>query len=215
MIGAIESGMELKLADLQPSQHFTQPPAHYTEASLVKAMEEQGIGRPSTYAPTITTIIARRYVAKENKNLYVTELGEVVNRIMKKSFPSIVDLSFTANMETLLDRVADGTVAWKTIIRNFYPDLDEAVNIAQKELESVKIEDEVTDEVCDLCGRNMVVKYGPHGKFLACPGFPECKNTKPYLEKIGVPCPKCGKRSSAQEDQERSSVLWLRGKSGL
>ena len=193
VIGAIESGMELKLADLQPSQHFTQPPAHYTEASLVKAMEEQGIGRPSTYAPTITTIIARRYVAKENKNLYVTELGEVVNRIMKKSFPSIVDLSFTANMETLLDRVADGTVAWKTIIRNFYPDLDEAVNIAQKELESVKIEDEVTDEVCDLCGRNMVVKYGPHGKFLACPGFPECKNTKPYLEKIGVPCPKCGK----------------------
>ena len=125
VIGAIESGMELKLADLQPSQHFTQPPAHYTEASLVKAMEEQGIGRPSTYAPTITTIIARRYVAKENKNLYVTELGEVVNRIMKKSFPSIVDLSFTANMETLLDRVADGTVAWKTIIRNFYPDLDE------------------------------------------------------------------------------------------
>lgn len=193
VIGAIESGMELKLAELQPSQHFTQPPAHYTEASLVKAMEEQGIGRPSTYAPTITTIIARRYVAKENKNLYVTELGEVVNRIMKKSFPSIVDLSFTANMETLLDRVADGTVAWKTIIRNFYPDLDEAVNIAQKELESVKIEDEVTDEICEQCGRHMVVKYGPHGKFLACPGFPECKNTKPYLEKIGVPCPKCGK----------------------
>ena len=193
VIGAIESGMELKLAELQPSQHFTQPPAHYTEASLVKAMEEQGIGRPSTYAPTITTIIARRYVAKENKNLYVTELGEVVNRIMKKSFPSIVDLSFTANMETLLDRVADGTVAWKTIIRNFYPDLDEAVNVAQKELESVKIEDEVTDEICEQCGRHMVVKYGPHGKFLACPGFPECKNTKPYLEKIGVPCPKCGK----------------------
>lgn len=193
VIGAIESGMELKLAELQPSQHFTQPPAHYTEASLVKAMEEQGIGRPSTYAPTITTIIARRYVAKENKNLYVTELGEVVNRIMKKSFPSIVDLSFTANMETLLDRVADGTVTWKTIIRNFYPDLDEAVNIAQKELESVKIEDEVTDEICEQCGRHMVVKYGPHGKFLACPGFPECKNTKPYLEKIGVPCPKCGK----------------------
>lgn len=190
---SLEKGMKLSLKELKPQQHFTQPPAHYTEASLVKAMEEQGIGRPSTYAPTITTIIARRYVAKENKNLYVTELGEVVNRIMKKSFPSIVDLSFTANMETLLDRVADGTVAWKTIIRNFYPDLDEAVNIAQKELESVKIEDEVTDEICEQCGRHMVVKYGPHGKFLACPGFPECKNTKPYLEKIGVPCPKCGK----------------------
>ena len=193
VLGNLEKGITLKLEELKPSQHFTQPPAHYTEASLVKALEEQGIGRPSTYAPTITTIIARRYVVKESKNLYVTELGDVVNRIMKRSFPSIVDLNFTANMESLLDKVADGTVAWKTVVSNFYPDLDEAVNIAQKELESVKIEDEVTDEVCDLCGRNMVVKYGPHGKFLACPGFPECKNTKPYLEKIGVPCPKCGK----------------------
>lgn len=189
----MEKGTVMNLEKLNPSQHFTQPPAHFTEASLVKAMEEQGIGRPSTYAPTITTIIARRYVVKENRNLYVTELGDVVNRIMKKSFPSIVDLSFTANMESLLDKVADGTVAWKTIIRNFYPDLDEAVKTAEKELESVKIEDEVTDEVCELCGRNMVVKYGPHGKFLACPGFPECKNTKPYLEKIGIPCPKCGR----------------------
>ena len=192
-LGAMEKGTALALEGLEPSQHFTQPPAHYTEASLVKALEEQGIGRPSTYAPTITTIIARRYVAKENKNLYVTELGEVVNRIMKQSFPSIVDLSFTANMESLLDKVADGTVSWKTVVSNFYPDLDEAVKIAEKELESVKIEDEVTDEICELCGRNMVIKYGPHGKFLACPGFPECKNTKPYLEKIGVPCPRCGK----------------------
>ena len=193
VLEGMEKGTIMSLEKLEPSQHFTQPPAHYTEASLVKALEEQGIGRPSTYAPTITTIIARRYVAKENKNLYVTELGDVVNRIMKKSFPSIVDLSFTANMESLLDKVADGTVAWKTIVRNFYPDLDEAVKTAEKELESVKIEDEVTDEICELCGRNMVVKYGPHGKFLACPGFPECKNTKPYLEKIGIPCPKCGK----------------------
>ena len=192
-LGAMEKGTALALEGLEPSQHFTQPPSHYTEASLVKALEEQGIGRPSTYAPTITTIIARRYVAKENKNLYVTELGEVVNRIMKQSFPSIVDLSFTANMESLLDKVADGTVSWKTVVSNFYPDLDEAVKIAEKELESVKIEDEVTDEICELCGRNMVIKYGPHGKFLACPGFPECKNTKPYLEKIGVPCPRCGK----------------------
>lgn len=193
VLGNMEKGTELTLDKLEPGQHFTQPPAHYTEASLVKALEEQGIGRPSTYAPTITTIIARRYVAKENKNLYVTELGEVVNRMMKQSFPSIVDLSFTANMESLLDKVADGSVAWKTVIRNFYPDLDEAVQIAEKELESVKIEDEVTDEICELCGRNMVIKYGPHGKFLACPGFPDCKNTKPYLEKIGVSCPKCGK----------------------
>ena len=191
--GKLEKGMELGLAGLVPSQHFTQPPAHYTEASLVKALEEQGIGRPSTYAPTITTIIARRYVAKENKNLYVTELGEVVNRIMKNSFASIVDINFTANLEYLLDKVGDGSVQWKTVVRNFYPDLEEAVKTAEKELESVTIADEVSDEICENCGRNMVIKYGPHGRFLACPGFPECKNTKPYLEKIGVPCPKCGK----------------------
>lgn len=193
LLGKLETGMELTLEELLPSQHFTQPPAHYTEASLVKALEEQGIGRPSTYAPTITTILNRRYVVKENKNLYVTELGEVVNGMMKQCFPSIVDTAFTANLEYLLDKVGDGTVDWKTVVRNFYPDLDEAVKNAQAELESVTIADEVTDEVCELCGRNMVIKYGPHGKFLACPGFPECKNTKPYLEKIGVPCPKCGK----------------------
>lgn len=178
---------------LDTKQHFTQPPAHYTEATLVKTLEELGIGRPSTYAPTISTIIARRYVAKENKNLYLTEIGEVVNHIMKQSFPSIVDVNFTANMESLLDGVAEGKVRWKTIIENFYPDLEAAVEKAEKELEQVKIEDEVTDVICEQCGRNMVVKYGPHGKFLACPGFPDCRNTKPYLEKIGVPCPICGK----------------------
>lgn len=193
LLGKLEKGDELAFSAWNPSQHFTQPPAHYTEASLVKALEEMGIGRPSTYAPTITTILARRYVTKENKNLYVTELGEAVNGIMKQCFPSIVDTSFTANMEFLLDKVADGTVKWKTLIENFYPDLDEAVKAAEKNLESVKIADEVTDEICEVCGRNMVVKYGPHGKFLACPGFPDCKNTKPYLERIGVPCPKCGK----------------------
>ena len=178
---------------LNSKQHFTQPPAHYTEATLVKTLEELGIGRPSTYAPTISTIIARRYVAKENKNLYLTEIGEVVNNIMKQSFPSIVDVNFTANMESLLDGVAEGKVRWKTIIENFYPDLEAAVEKAETELEQVKIEDEVTDVICEECGRNMVVKYGPHGKFLACPGFPDCRNTKPYLEKIGVPCPVCGK----------------------
>lgn len=193
LLGKLEKGAELKLSELKHSQHFTQPPAHYTEASLVKAMEEQGIGRPSTYAPTITTILARRYVAKENKHLYVTELGEVVNRIMKENFPSIVDLRFTANMEYLLDRVGDGSAAWKTVVANFYPDLDCAVKKAEKELESVTIADEESEEICELCGRNMVIKYGPHGKFLACPGFPDCKNTKPYFEKIGIPCPKCGK----------------------
>lgn len=179
--------------DFEARQHFTQAPAHYTEASLVKTLEELGIGRPSTYAPTISTIIARRYVVKENKNLYMTELGEAVNQIMVQSFPTIVDVNFTANMEGLLDRVEEGSVEWKSIICNFYPDLEEAVQIAQKELEHVKIEDEVTDVICEECGRHMVIKYGPHGKFLACPGFPECRNTKPYLEKAGVLCPKCGK----------------------
>ena len=183
----------LTLKEFESKQHFTQPPAHYTEAALVKTLEELGIGRPSTYAPTITTIIARRYVVKENKNLYLTELGEVVNHMMKQAFPSIVETDFTANMEGLLDRVEEGTVDWKTVVENFYPDLEAAVEAAEKELQEVKVEDEVTDVVCEQCGRHMVIKYGPHGRFLACPGFPECRNTKPYLEKIGVSCPKCGK----------------------
>ena len=187
----LQTGSAMKVGEYEKKQHFTQPPAHFTEASLVKTLEELGIGRPSTYAPTISTIINRHYVAKEQKNLYITELGEVVNSIMKKSFASIVDVNFTAYMEGLLDRVEDGSVKWKTVVENFYPDLHEAVEKAEKELEEVKIEDEVTDVICEECGRNMVVKYGPHGKFLACPGFPECRNTKPYLEKIGVPCPKC------------------------
>ena len=193
MVKSIDKDSELTKESFDYKQHFTQPPAHYTEASLVKTLEELGIGRPSTYAPTISTIIARRYVAKENKNLYMTELGEVVNNIMKQSFTSIVDVNFTAYMEGLLDMIAEGKVEWKSVISNFYPDLKEAVEKAEKELETVKIEDEVTDVVCEECGRNMVLKYGPHGKFLACPGFPECRNTKPYLEKIGVACPKCGK----------------------
>lgn len=191
-LGAVSEDSVIKLQEYDKKQHFTQPPAHFTEASLVKALEEQGIGRPSTYAPTIGTIIARHYVIKEQKNLFVTELGEAVNSVMKKSFPSIVDVSFTANMEMLLDKVEDGSVKWKTVIENFYPDLDEAVKKAEKDLESIKIEDEKTDIICENCGRNMVIKYGPHGKFLACPGFPECHNTKPYLEKAGVKCPKCG-----------------------
>ena len=193
LLKSLDKDSKLTKIDFESKQHFTQPPAHYTEAALVKTLEEWGIGRPSTYAPTISTIIARRYVAKENKNLYLTEIGEVVNNIMKQSFPSIVDVNFTANMESLLDGVAEGKVNWRTIIENFYPDLEEAVEKAEEEQEQVKIEDEVTDVVCDQCGRNMVIKYGPHGRFLACPGFPECRNTKPYLEKIGVPCPVCGK----------------------
>ena len=191
MIKNIDENTRLSLKDYEEKQHFTQPPAHFTEAALVKSLEEQGIGRPSTYAPTISTIIARRYVVKENKNLYVTELGEIVNEIMETAFPVIVDFSFTANMESLLDMIEVGNVQWKTVVRNFYPDLDEAVQNAEKALEKIKIEDEVTDVICEECGKNMVIKYGPHGKFLACPGFPDCRFTKPYFEKTGIECPKC------------------------
>lgn len=192
LLNKITKDTKLSLDNFDEKQHFTQPPAHFTEAALVKALEEQGIGRPSTYAPTITTIISRRYVAKENKNLYVTELGEAVNNIMKTAFPAIVDSSFTANMESLLDMVEEGSVQWKTVVRNFYPDLEKSIKNAETALEKIEIQDEQTDVVCDVCGRNMVIKYGPHGKFLACPGFPECRNTMPYFEKIGVGCPKCG-----------------------
>ncbi len=193
LMKSLDRSSKLAFLNFEEKQHFTQPPAHYTEATLVRALEELGIGRPSTYAPTITTILARRYIVKENKNLYVTELGEVVNHMMKDAFPTIVDVNFTANMEMLLDGIEEGNVNWKTVVSNFYPDLDEAVKQAEQELSEVEIADEEADEDCEFCGRRMVIKYGPHGKFLACPGFPECRNTKPYFEKIGVPCPKCGK----------------------
>lgn len=189
----IDENSCIHVQDLVDKQHFTQPPAHFTEGSLVKKLEELGIGRPSTYAPTISTILARRYVVKENRNIYVTELGEAVNQIMLKGFPVIVDTEFTANLEMLLDNIEEGMVNWKTVISNFYPDLDEAVKAANEELEHIKIEDEVTEELCEECGRNLVIKYGPHGKFLACPGFPECRFTKPHYEKIDVSCPQCGK----------------------
>lgn len=189
---AVEEGSMVEVKELHGEQHFTQPPAHYTEASLVHTLEELGIGRPSTYAPTIGLLLNRRYVIKEQKNLYVTELGEVVNGLMKESFPSIVDVNFTAMVEGLLDRIEEGSVRWKSVLENFYPDLDEAVKKAEKDLEKVEIKDEVSDVPCEVCGRMMVFKYGPHGKFLACPGFPECKNTKPYFEKLDIPCPKCG-----------------------
>lgn len=193
LLKSIDETTKLTLSQVETKQHFTQPPAHYTEAALVKTLEEHGIGRPSTYAPTITTLLTRRYILKENKNLFLTELGEAVNDIMKQAFTTIVDEEFTANMEMLLDKVEEGDVDWKVIVSNFYPDLEEAVDNAEKTLEKVKIADEVTDVICEECGRNMVIKYGPHGKFLACPGFPDCRSTKPYLEKIGVACPKCGK----------------------
>ncbi|MBO7651026.1 MAG: type I DNA topoisomerase [Lachnospiraceae bacterium] len=188
-----QEGSVFASAELNAEQHFTQPPAHYTEASLVKTMEETGIGRPSTYAPTITTLLARHYVAKEGKAVFATELGEAVNNLMKEAFPSIVETDFTATMETLLDGIEEGNVSWKNVVKNFYPDLHQAVAAAEASLERRKVKDEVSDVVCDQCGRTMVYKYGPHGKFLACPGFPECRNTKQIIEKSGIACPKCGK----------------------
>ncbi len=189
--GSFEKNKKITLEELTDKQHFTQPPAHYTEGTLVKVLEERGIGRPSTFAATVTTILARHYVIKENKNLYVTELGEIVNKIMLQAFPVFVDADFTANLEMLLDKVGEGELNWKTIVRNFYPDLDEAVKNAEKDIEEVEIRDEESEEICENCNCNMVIKYGPHGKFLACPNFPDCRNTKPYLEKVGVKCPKC------------------------
>ena len=202
LLKSIDKDTKLKFESFEDKQHFTQPPAHFTEASLVKTLEELGVGRPSTYAPTITTILGRHYVSKDGRNLFTTELGEAVNEMMASAFPDIVDLNFTADMERKLDGVEEGTVEWKNIIRDFYPEFDKAVADAEKQLESVKIEDEVSDEICDVCGRNFVIKYGPHGKFLACPGFPECRNTKPYLERIGVACPVCGKDIVARRSRK-------------
>ena len=191
-IPEIEVGSKLSVNDIIPTQHFTQPPPRFTDASLVKTLEEIGVGRPSTYAPTLTTIQARNYVVKESKMLYPTELGEVINDIMKTYFPDIVNIDFTANMEDDLDKVEEGKQEWKQIIRDFYPDFIKAVESAQEKLSKIEIKDEVTDVICDKCGRNMVVKYGRYGKFLACPGFPECQNAKPFFEDAGVNCPKCG-----------------------
>ncbi|MCD8215423.1 MAG: type I DNA topoisomerase [Clostridiales bacterium] len=185
-------GETLKLEKLIPEQHFTQPPARYTEALLIKTLEEIGVGRPSTYAPTISTITARNYVTKENKLFYPTELGEVVNEILKNNFGDIVNVDFTAKMEEQLDEVEEGKHEWKQILRDFYPHFEELLDEAMEKQSDVSVKEEETDIICDNCGRNMVIKFGKYGKFLACPGFPECRNTKPYYEDSGVKCPKCG-----------------------
>lgn len=192
VIPKLTQGDILQVEQLLPEQHFTQPPARYTDASLIKTLEEIGVGRPSTYAPTLTTIQARHYVTKEAKNLFPTELGEMVDEIMKTYFPDIVDIDFTANMEKRLDDVEMGKEEWKQIIRDFYPDFKKSVENAAEKLEKIEIKDEETDIICEKCGRNMVIKYGRYGKFLACPGFPECQNAKPYFEEAGVNCPECG-----------------------
>ena len=191
-LGGIQKGDKLDCEEIRTLQHFTEPPSHYTESLLVRTMEENGIGRPSTYAPTIATLLNRRYIVKEQKNLYITELGQVVNNVMETAFPEIVDIDFTANMETLLDSIGEGKTDWKVVVRNFYPDLENEIKHASENLEKIKIADEVSDEYCEECGAQLVIKYGAYGKFLACPNFPECRFTKPYFEKIGVACPDCG-----------------------
>lgn len=188
----LKKGNEVVPDSLQDIQHFTQPPAHFNDASLVKALEEDGIGRPSTYAPTITTLLSRNYVTREKKNLISTELGIAVNKLMTEAFPKVVDTGFTANMEEELDKVALGKINWKDCIREYYPDLKESVENAKKSHERIKVADEPTDEICEKCGRPMVIKIGRYGRFLACSGFPECKNTRPLVEKSKVKCPKCG-----------------------
>lgn len=182
----------LSLDSLKSEQHFTQPPSHFTEAALVKAMEECGIGRPSTYAPTIALLQSRNYIAKEKKCLYITELGEAVNGIMQEYFADIASTGFTAEMEARLDTIANGETQWRKVMRDFYPNFEKELKAADEKIGKVKVADEVTDVICDKCGRNMVIKLGKYGKFLACPGFPECRNIKPFVEKAGVSCPKCG-----------------------
>ncbi len=191
-IPMLENNEKLKLNSIEKQQHFTQPPSRFTEASLVKTLEEIGVGRPSTYVPTIGTILQRGYVVKESKNFYPTELGEIVNDIMMNNFGNIVNVDFTAELENELDKVEEGQEEWKDVIRHFYSPFKIALDEAEEKIGKIEIADEVTDVICEKCGKNMVVKYGKYGKFLACPGFPECQNAKPFYEDTGVKCPICG-----------------------
>ena len=200
----VETGQTLSSKKMLPKQHFTQPPARYTEASLIKALEELGIGRPSTYAATIDTILTRNYVVREAKQFYPTELGTIVVDLLKEHFPDIVNVDFTADMETKLDGIEEGEHYWKDVVRDFYEPFSKDLAAAEEKIGKIKIEDEVTDEICEKCGRNMVIKIGRFGKFLACPGFPACSNAKPLLEKIDVPCPEC----------EHGEVVLRRSKKG-
>lgn len=201
-------GDELELEKFDKEQHFTQPPAHFTESSLVKLLEENGIGRPSTYAPTINTLLKRRYVTKEKKNLFVTELGLAVNSIMVKAFKDIVDEKFTANMEKQLDEVESGNIEWKDVLREFYPKLKVELENAENNLEKISIKEEVTDEKCEKCGANLIVKYGPYGKFLACPNFPECRFTKSYFEHTGIRCPECKEHEIYRLRTKRGRIFY-------
>ncbi|MCF6463349.1 type I DNA topoisomerase [Clostridium sp. Cult1] len=188
----LEEGEKVKVNKIEPNQHFTQPPARYTEASLIKTLEELGIGRPSTYSPTISTILSREYVNLNNKSFAPTELGLLVNDLLEEYFKDIVNEKFTAELEGKLDEIAEGKFTWQIVVEEFYKEFEKVLKIAEEEIDKIEIEDQVTDEVCEKCGKNMVIKYGRYGKFLACPGYPECKNTKPILDELDVPCPNCG-----------------------
>ncbi len=203
MLPSLKENQEVKKVKIDPKQSFTEPPPRYTEASLVKALEEKGIGRPSTYSPTITTILERRYIEKLQKQLHPTELGKIVNKLLVENFGDVINVQFTAKIENEFDSIAEGKEEWKKMIREFYTPFEKEVEKVEKELEHVKIEDEVSDVKCDKCGRMMVYKYGKYGKFLACPGYPECKNTKPIVETIDVPCPKCGAKVQVRKTKRR------------
>ena len=190
----LTEGEEVNSDSIDATQHFTAPPARYTEASFVKLLEEKGIGRPSTYVPTISTLLSREYIVREKKNLVPTELGFIVTNIMSEYFKEIVDVDFTADMEGKLDCIEEGKIQWKNVVEDFYEPLKIELDKAEKEISKVVIEDEVSDIPCDKCGRMMVIKHGRYGKFLACPGYPECKNAKPIVEELDVPCPECGKK---------------------
>jgi len=203
MLPELKEGQEVEKIKINPKQSFTEPPARYTEASLVKALEEKGIGRPSTYSPTITTILERRYIEKQQKQLVPTELGRIVNKLLVENFKDIVNVEFTADIESQFDNIAEGKEEWKQMIRDFYGPFKGELDEAEKNLEHVEIKDEVSDVKCDKCGRMMVYKYGRYGKFLACPGFPECRNIKPIVETIDVPCPKCGAKVQVRKTKRK------------
>ena len=202
-ITKLVEGQSLQKVNVDSKQSFTEPPPRYTEASLVKALEEKGIGRPSTYSPTITTILARRYIEKSQKQLVPTDLGKVVNKLLVENFGDVINVEFTANMEQEFDEIAEGKKQWKSVIKEFYTPFEKVVEKVDKELEHVKLEYEVSDVPCDKCGKLMVIKYGKYGKFLACPGYPDCKNTKPYIEVIDVPCPKCGGKIQIRKTKKK------------
>ena len=203
----VEENELLKVKKINPKQHFTQPPARYNEASLVKALEELGIGRPSTYASIITTIQDRQYVEKKQKNLYPTELGKVVTKLLEQYFEQIVNLEFTADIESKLDIIADGNNQWKEIVSNYYEPIEKNLEVASKEIEHINM-DEATDEICEKCGSPMVIKHGRFGRFLACSNYPECKNAKPILQKLGMKCPKCGDGDIIVRKSKKGKVFY-------